>query len=77
MGWKIKPQENQKKNTEKLYEKDVFFTNWFKNIGVSEKTAKADACKIEHAISEETYRKIKLYIETNAVGYTANTQEEK
>jgi len=40
---------------EKLYEKDVFFTNWFKNIGVSEKIAEADACKIEHAISEETY----------------------
>lgn len=47
---------------EKLYEKDVFFSNWFKNIGVSEETAEADACKIEHAVSEETYRKIKNYI---------------
>lgn len=47
---------------EKLYEKDLFFSNWFKQIGVSEKTAEKDACMIEHVISEETYSKIKDYI---------------
>ncbi len=50
---------------EKLYEKDMFFMKWFRNIGVSEKTAREDACMIEHVISEETYSKLRAYLENN------------
>lgn len=32
------------------------------SIGVSEETAYADACKIEHDISDETFDKIKAHI---------------
>jgi Mn-dependent DtxR family transcriptional regulator len=31
-------------------------------LGVSEKTAKEDACRIEHAISAETFEAVKKYI---------------
>ena len=47
---------------ENLYEKDLFFSSLFKQIGVSEKVAERDACMIEHVISEETYCKLKNYL---------------
>ncbi|MCQ2519359.1 MAG: hypothetical protein MJ107_02385 [Lachnospiraceae bacterium] len=34
-----------------MYEKDLFFSSLFKQIGVSEKVAERDACMIEHVIS--------------------------
>ena len=34
-------------------------TDFFIQLGVSEETAAADACKIEHDLSEETFQKIK------------------
>ena len=34
-------------------------------LGVSEKTAYADSCKIEHDISEESFEKIKAFFEKN------------
>jgi Mn-dependent DtxR family transcriptional regulator len=33
------------------------------NLGVEPETAEADACKVEHALSEETYGKLKEFIE--------------
>jgi Mn-dependent DtxR family transcriptional regulator len=32
-------------------------------LGVDPETAEADACKVEHALSEETYGKLKEFIE--------------
>lgn len=43
---------------ENTYKKHRFFLKLFKKIGVSEKTALDDACKIEHVISQETFNKI-------------------
>lgn len=63
--WRIQLTEQGFELAEKLHEKDMFFLKWFKEIGVSEKTAEIDAHMIEHAISEETYNKIKGYINTN------------
>jgi Mn-dependent DtxR family transcriptional regulator len=37
-----------------------FFTDI---LSVSEPTAEADACRVEHALSEETYEKLKDFIE--------------
>jgi len=31
-------------------------------MGIDDKTAKQDACKIEHVISEETFNKIKEFL---------------
>ena len=43
----------------KIYERHRVISGFLRKIGVSEKTASADACKIEHVISDETFGKIK------------------
>ena len=47
---------------ESIYEKHRVLTDYFKRIGVSEETAEADACRIEHVISDETFQKIKDHV---------------
>lgn len=44
---------------EKIYERHEFFTNYFISIGVNKKTAQEDACRIEHAVSDESFEKLK------------------
>ncbi|MBR4461457.1 MAG: metal-dependent transcriptional regulator [Erysipelotrichaceae bacterium] len=43
----------------KIYERHKILTDYFIGLGVSEKTAEDDACKIEHVISDETFNIIK------------------
>lgn len=42
-----------------IYERHKLLTSFFVSLGVDEKVAAQDACKIEHDLSEETYEKIK------------------
>ncbi|MCR5148812.1 MAG: metal-dependent transcriptional regulator [Eubacterium sp.] len=42
-----------------VYERHKFFTGMLVDLGVSEKTAEEDACRIEHIISQETFDAIK------------------
>ena len=42
-----------------IYERHTLLTKFFTMLGVSEDIAAADACKIEHDLSEETFIKIK------------------
>ena len=44
---------------EKIYERHQFFTEQFIAMGVDEKTAEQDACRIEHVISDESFQKLK------------------
>ena len=44
---------------EKIYERHRFFTDRLIEAGVDPKTAEADACRIEHVISDETFRRLK------------------
>ena len=44
---------------EKIYERHRFFTDRLIEAGVDPKTAEADACPIEHVISDETFRRLK------------------
>ena len=44
-----------------IYERHVVLSTWLKSIGVSDKTATDDACKIEHVISDETFQKLKEF----------------
>ena len=46
----------------KIYERHRVISGFLRRIGVSDETASADACKIEHVISDETFEKIKNYI---------------
>lgn len=43
---------------EKIYERHCFFTKHFISIGVDPKTAEADACWLEHCISDESFLKL-------------------
>ena len=44
---------------EDVYEKHSFFKEMLKSVGVAEPTASEDACKIEHAISDESFQAVK------------------
>lgn len=44
---------------EKIYERHCFFTEQLIAAGVDPKTAEAAACRIEHAISDESFLKLK------------------
>ena len=45
---------------EKIYERHCFFTEQLIAAGVDPKTAEADACQIEHAISEDSFQHLKV-----------------
>ena len=44
---------------EKIYERHLFFMEQFIAAGVDQETAEQDACRIEHAISQDTFEKIR------------------
>ena len=44
---------------EKIYERHTVLSALLMDLGVSEKTAADDACKIEHVISDESFNAIK------------------
>ena len=46
---------------EKIYERHNTLAKFFVGIGVDEKTAIADACKVEHDLSEETFNCMKAH----------------
>ena len=45
----------------KIYERHQFFTEQLIAAGVNETTAEEDACRIEHAISDESFQKLQKY----------------
>ena len=47
---------------ERVYERHVLFTEWLTSLGVPEEIAAADACRIEHDISAESFSAIKKFI---------------
>ena len=44
---------------ERVYERHRLLTKMFTSLGVDEKTAEEDACKVEHDLSEVTFQKLK------------------
>ena len=50
---------------EQVYERHRFFTNSLIEMGVDPETAEADACRIEHVISDESFQKLKDAIKSN------------
>ena len=48
---------------EKMYELHTTLSNWLIGLGVNPETAVEDACKIEHIISEESFKAIKKLAE--------------
>ncbi len=52
-----------KEIAERIYERHRLLTSCFIQLGVSEKAAAEDACKVEHDLSEETFNKIKEHMQ--------------
>lgn len=48
---------------ERVYDRHKTLTRFLRSIGVSDETALADACKIEHDLSEETFAAVKRHTE--------------
>ena len=48
---------------EKIYERHTLLTRLLVTLGVSPETAAEDACKLEHAISDESFQAIKKHIQ--------------
>lgn len=47
---------------EMIYERHSFISTWLMELGVDEAVATADACKIEHVISDESFQAIKKHV---------------
>ena len=52
---------------ESIYDRHLTLRKFLLSIGVDEKTADEDACRIEHAISEETFSHLKDYLTENKI----------
>ncbi len=48
---------------ESVYERHRLLTEYLQSLGVSEKTAAEDACRVEHVLSQETFDCIKQHME--------------
>ncbi|MCC6109812.1 MAG: metal-dependent transcriptional regulator [Denitrobacterium sp.] len=50
----------------KIFERHVTLTKIFESIGVQPEVAQADACRVEHYISDETFNCLKAYFAQSA-----------
>ena len=49
---------------QKIFDRHTVLTRMLTALGVSEETAAEDACKMEHAISDESFEAIKAHVES-------------
>ena len=49
---------------EKMYSRHLILTEILTSLGIDKDIAEADACKIEHDISEETFEAMKRHLES-------------
>ena len=54
--------EKGKRIAEDTYERHSTFCRLLTGLGVDEKTAAADACELEHAVSSESYEVLKTFL---------------
>ena len=48
---------------ETIYERHLLLSSWLEQLGVAPEIASADACRMEHVISSESFEAIKRHIE--------------
>jgi Mn-dependent DtxR family transcriptional regulator len=58
--------EKGAKSAKNIYERHTTLTAVLISLGVDEKTASDDACRIEHYISEKTFRAIKKHLKEHS-----------
>ncbi|MCD8013530.1 MAG: metal-dependent transcriptional regulator [Lachnospiraceae bacterium] len=54
--------ESGKAIADEIYERHKWISSWLISLGVDEKIATEDACKMEHVISRESFEAIKEHI---------------
>ena len=54
--------ESGREIAESMYERHMAISNWLMSLGVDEVTARADACKMEHVTSDQSFIAIKKSI---------------
>ena len=54
--------ESGRQIAETMYERHLLFSQWLMELGVNEKTAVEDACKMEHVLSQESFNAIKKHL---------------
>lgn len=57
--------ESGKAIADMIYERHQLLSAWLIKLGVPEKTATEDACRIEHVISSESFEAIKKHVTTS------------
>ncbi|MCM1258634.1 MAG: metal-dependent transcriptional regulator [Roseburia sp.] len=57
--------ESGRQIADMIYERHTFISNWLIQLGINEKTAVEDACRMEHVISPESFEAIKAYVAKN------------
>ena len=50
-----------------VYERHVLISGWLISLGVDKETALHDACKMEHTLSEKSFKAIKNHIEKQKI----------
>ena len=54
--------ESGSKIAESMYERHMLLSNYLISLGVDERIAVDDACRIEHVISQQTFEKIREHV---------------
>lgn len=62
-GGHISLTESGRGVAEKIYERHTLLTGFLVSLGVDEKIASEDACRLEHAISDASFDAVKRFVE--------------
>ena len=54
--------ESGREIAEMIYERHTLLSSWLERLGVDRETAAADACRMEHVISNESFEAIKKHV---------------
>ena len=66
-GGEIHLSESGEKIAKEVYEKHKLLCSFLQSLGIKESTAYADACKIEHDLSDESIKAIKSFVRKNKI----------
>jgi DtxR family Mn-dependent transcriptional regulator len=64
----IRLTEKGRRIAETVYERHLLFSDLFTALGVNRETALRDACRMEHAISEESFEALKKFLLEQEIG---------
>jgi len=60
---------------EQVYERHKLFTWYLMSLGVSEETARKDACRLEHAISQESFERMREHYQNSYLAEALDSEK--